>query len=143
LDQQPGGRSIFLGYGVLGICHLRYFSGFGTFGDFSYGIYIYGFVMQQSVGHFTDTASALLMFVLAFPLSVVAGAISWHLIEKRTLRLKRVVQSADYPLSERHLERARRFEWPSRSEPALQMPAAAGPVGAPTEVGSGGLRNST
>ena len=100
---------VLLGYGVLGFCHLRAFSGFGRFGDFSYGVYIYAFVVQQVVAELTRTHSPLEMFALAFPATVLLGALSWHLVEKRCLRLKKTVQNSDYPLSARHLARIRSF----------------------------------
>lgn len=101
---------LLLGYGVLGFCHLRTFSGFGRYGDFSYGIYVYAFVVQQVVADVTGTRSALEMFVLAFPATVILGALSWRLIEARCLKLKKAVQNSDYPLTERHMARVRSFQ---------------------------------
>ena len=101
---------LLLGYGVLGFCHLRFFSGFGRYGDFSYGIYVYAFVVQQVVADLTNTHSPLEMFVLAFPATVILGALSWRLVEARCLKLKKAVQNSDYPLTERHLVRTRSFQ---------------------------------
>ncbi|WP_157695791.1 acyltransferase family protein [Caballeronia hypogeia] len=68
----------------------------GRFGDFSYGIYIYAFPVQQTLvclcgNHWSYgmqlAASTLITFALAF--------LSWHLIEGPALRLKlRVDQPA-------------------------------------------------
>lgn len=101
---------LLLAYGVLGFCQLPIFSGFGRYGDFSYGIYVYAFVVQQVVAHLTNTHSVWTMFIFAFPATVALGAVSWRLIEEPCLRLKRVVQNSDYPLSERHKRRIQSFQ---------------------------------
>jgi peptidoglycan/LPS O-acetylase OafA/YrhL len=59
------------------------------FGDLSYGLYIYGWPSQQTViwlmhGH----ANWWQVFLLATPLAGLLAFLSWHLIEKRALRLK-------------------------------------------------------
>jgi peptidoglycan/LPS O-acetylase OafA/YrhL len=58
-----------------------------NYGDFSYGIYLWGFLVQQLLMHFLQPDYLSLM-VLSIPLTYVAGALSWHLVEKRALRLK-------------------------------------------------------
>ena len=62
-------------------------------GDYSYGVYLYGYPITQAViaalpvvrGSF-----ALIMFV-ALPLTFLFAAGSWHVVEKRALRLKRFI----------------------------------------------------
>jgi peptidoglycan/LPS O-acetylase OafA/YrhL len=59
------------------------------FGDLSYGLYIYGWPSQQTViwlmhGH----AAWWQVFILATLLAGVLAFLSWHLVEKRALRLK-------------------------------------------------------
>lgn len=59
------------------------------YGDLSYGLYIYGWPSQQTViwlmhGH----AAWWQVFILSTLLSAVLAFLSWHLIEKRALRLK-------------------------------------------------------
>jgi peptidoglycan/LPS O-acetylase OafA/YrhL len=59
------------------------------FGDLSYGLYIYGWPSQQTViwlmhGH----AQWWQVFVLSSLLAGTLAFLSWHLIEKRALRLK-------------------------------------------------------
>lgn len=61
----------------------------GRFGDPSYGIYLYGFPVQQalfavggsSMGPLENTA-------LAVPVAVALAYLSWHLVEKRALSFK-------------------------------------------------------
>jgi peptidoglycan/LPS O-acetylase OafA/YrhL len=59
------------------------------FGDFSYGMFIYAFPVQQLVGWLTGTPSPYLMLALAFPVTLVLAAMSWHWVERPCLDLKR------------------------------------------------------
>jgi peptidoglycan/LPS O-acetylase OafA/YrhL len=56
-------------------------------GDLSYGIYIYGFPIQQTLMHYFNFNHTLLT-IYSVPLAILFGAMSWHLVEKRVLRLK-------------------------------------------------------
>ena len=62
---------------------------FAKYGDWSYGLYIYAFPVQQLLVQYARIRSPLLLFLLAFPISTVLAALSWHLIEKHALKLKR------------------------------------------------------
>ena len=77
-------------YGALSFASraLPYVNKAGRFGDPSYGIYIYAFMIQQSIMHWMPRISVAGFLVLASVLSVIAGYLSWHLIEKKALRLK-------------------------------------------------------
>lgn len=56
-------------------------------GDTSYGIYIYGFPIQQTLLYFFNL-SLLEHIVFSLLITFVLGYISWHLIEKRALTYK-------------------------------------------------------
>jgi peptidoglycan/LPS O-acetylase OafA/YrhL len=58
------------------------------FGDFSYGIYLWGFLVQQSLMHLFHL-SLLQLMAISIPVTYLCGALSWHLIEKRALRFKK------------------------------------------------------
>ena len=58
------------------------------FGDFSYGVYLWGFVMQQMIVALTPDITPLPLFALAATATLTMGALSWHLIEKPALKLK-------------------------------------------------------
>ena len=64
-----------------------------TSGDYSYGIYLYGFPIQQTLVHLFPIFREWwpLLFVVAAPTTFVFAAFSWHYIEKPTLGLKRLV----------------------------------------------------
>lgn len=65
------------------------FHSFGKFGDFSYGIYIYGFPVQQIITHlFAGQLTHIENFLLAFPITLILAIVSWNLIEKRALKYK-------------------------------------------------------
>ncbi|MGB5806856.1 acyltransferase family protein [Castellaniella sp.] len=61
----------------------------GRFGDFSYGLYLYGFLVQQTANHFThNTLSALQNALISLPIALALAVLSWHYVEKPMLALK-------------------------------------------------------
>ncbi len=58
-------------------------------GDYSYGIYLYGFPIQQIMFDLVPVRNPLLQFLLAIPAISVFAALSWHCIEKPILRMRR------------------------------------------------------
>lgn len=61
---------------------------FGKYGDFSYGLYIYAFPIEQFIASFPSLRNPLLMFAIAFPLTLFMAFLSWHIVEKKALLLK-------------------------------------------------------
>ncbi|PRY15770.1 peptidoglycan/LPS O-acetylase OafA/YrhL [Pontibacter ummariensis] len=67
-------------------------------GDLSYGVYIYGFVIQQVLLRYFELNHLTLTWV-TMPLALFAGFLSWNLIEKRAMKLKvRRQNSTSIPL---------------------------------------------
>lgn len=61
----------------------------GTKRDFSYGIYIYAFPIQQVLAQYHLQRAGRVPFILiSLVLAVAAGACSWYLVEKPALRFK-------------------------------------------------------
>ncbi|MFJ9523303.1 acyltransferase family protein [Kitasatospora sp. NPDC101801] len=61
----------------------------GSRADFSYGLYVYGFVAEQTLIAFGTTRWGLPLFTLAsLGLALAAAMFSWHLVEKPAMRLK-------------------------------------------------------
>lgn len=58
-------------------------------GDYSYGVFLWSFPIQQMISHLLPSFGPYRMFILSAALSLLAGILSWHYIEKPALRLKR------------------------------------------------------
>ena len=65
------------------------FANFAVWGDFSYGIYLWGFPIQQLIVMRLSNSSWLINFLLVLPIATGLAFTSWHLIEKRALSLKK------------------------------------------------------
>ena len=63
--------------------------GFNRFGDYSYGIYLWGFPCQQLIVLWLGHPRPGRITLLALPLALFFAIASWHLIERPALRLKR------------------------------------------------------
>ncbi|WP_438826802.1 acyltransferase family protein [Pseudomonas lopnurensis] len=85
-------HALTLPYLTLYVAHLKIprLSGFGKYGDFSYGIYIFSFPIQQLIMHWTGPSIPLPLFMaLGLLASILMAVLSWHLIEAPALALKR------------------------------------------------------
>jgi peptidoglycan/LPS O-acetylase OafA/YrhL len=58
------------------------------FGDYSYGVYLYGWPIQKLINYWLPSFGPYKMMIVAVPFSILAGAISWHYVEKRCLAWK-------------------------------------------------------
>ncbi len=62
---------------------------FAKYGDFSYGIYLYAWPIQELVNYFFyNHIGPYKLFIISTPLTFIAAIISWHLVEKPFLNLK-------------------------------------------------------
>jgi peptidoglycan/LPS O-acetylase OafA/YrhL len=62
--------------------------GYNRFGDYSYGLYLWGFPMQQVTASEMPGASALTNALIAWMLALAVAVVSWHMIEKPALALR-------------------------------------------------------
>lgn len=58
------------------------------YGDYSYGLYLYGFPIQQLVAQWQPELEPLQSLLLSFPLTLAFAIASWHWVEKPMLRFK-------------------------------------------------------
>lgn len=61
---------------------------YNQLGDYSYGIYIYAFPVQQSVAALIPGISPPQMILVSTPVTILLATLSWHLLERRCLKLK-------------------------------------------------------
>jgi len=57
--------------------------------DYSYGAYLYGWPVQQLVIRDLGVVSPPLLLAIALPVTLAAAAVSWHVVERPALALKR------------------------------------------------------
>jgi peptidoglycan/LPS O-acetylase OafA/YrhL len=74
---------LFLAYVPSG--HIRRYN---LLGDYSYGIYIYAFPVQQTVAALIPGVSVTSMILISAAATIFLAAMSWHLLERRALALK-------------------------------------------------------
>ena len=57
-------------------------------GDYSYGLYVYAFPIQQTIVQRAGNLEPLTLFAYAFPVTLVMAMLSWHALERPALGLK-------------------------------------------------------
>jgi peptidoglycan/LPS O-acetylase OafA/YrhL len=61
---------------------------YNLLGDYSYGVYIYAFPIQQTVVALLPGVSVQAMLAASASVTLLLAALSWHLLERRALGLK-------------------------------------------------------
>jgi peptidoglycan/LPS O-acetylase OafA/YrhL len=93
-------RPLFVGITYSSLCYLviylayvpkGFIRKFNNLGDYSYGIYIYGYPIQQSVEQMLPNLHIIVNFIVTYSFTLLFSILSWHLIEKRILRYKKQV----------------------------------------------------
>jgi peptidoglycan/LPS O-acetylase OafA/YrhL len=103
-------------------------------GDYSYGLYIFAFPVQQAVALWLAPSSGWVMFLVATPIVLALAVASWHLVEAPTLTLKqRIWRPLEHPGAEaagHPLEReALQPDGPGVRSPAQEPVMIAQPLG--------------
>ena len=58
-------------------------------GDYSYGVYVFAFPMQQFLVSRFGINEPITLFALAFPATLVLAILSWHIVERPALTFTR------------------------------------------------------
>jgi peptidoglycan/LPS O-acetylase OafA/YrhL len=59
---------------------------YNALGDYSYGMYIYAFPVEQIVSALSVTRTPLVIIGYGFPATLLLAVLSWHLVERHALR---------------------------------------------------------
>lgn len=62
---------------------------YNRIGDYSYGVYIYGWPVEQILVTLLPGIAPAALFCLAIPAAVLCGCVSWYVVEKPSLAAKR------------------------------------------------------
>jgi peptidoglycan/LPS O-acetylase OafA/YrhL len=57
-------------------------------GDYSYGLYVYAFPIQQTIVANVPSLTPVELFAVSFAVTLAAAAVSWHVLERPALALK-------------------------------------------------------
>ena len=63
--------------------------GYNRFGDYSYGTYLWGWPVQQMVAHHWPMLAPIPNALIALPIAILLGVLSWKFVEKPALSLLR------------------------------------------------------
>ncbi|THD63258.1 acyltransferase [Phenylobacterium sp.] len=94
-------------------------------GDYSYGVYLYGFPVQQTVIELTGIHIAWANFALTFIPVTLLAMFSWHVVEKPTLKLRKRFSLAAKIETQR--EAAAHSSVHPASAPSTAQPPPSGP----------------
>ena len=56
-------------------------------GDYSYGIYLWGFVVQQTFATYVQHIDSLVSLLVTMPITLTIAMLSWHFVENPSLRI--------------------------------------------------------
>lgn len=77
---------------------------FNKVGDYSYGIYIYAFPVQQSIAALVANVTVATMVILSFVVTLFLSILSWQLVEKKFLKMKDIYVFFEQFLKNRRLK---------------------------------------
>jgi peptidoglycan/LPS O-acetylase OafA/YrhL len=77
----------------VGFLKFRPLLAYNQLGDYSYGMYIYAFPVEQIVAHLYKSSTPGMMMTLSLPITLLLAVLSWHCIEQRALKQKGIVSA--------------------------------------------------
>jgi peptidoglycan/LPS O-acetylase OafA/YrhL len=82
-------------YGIFYLGFLRYepLLAYNRLGDYSYGMYIYAFPVEQVIAAVYSGCTPTVMTALSMPLTLLLAIVSWHCIEERALAQRSAVSA--------------------------------------------------
>ena len=87
------GLYLFLPYAVIYCCIGAKYASFQQYGDYSYGLYIFSFPIQQTILHYKADWTIPQFLILSSVASLIVAFFSWHVIEKPALGLKKMFRA--------------------------------------------------
>lgn len=87
-------------YFVLYIASIKSLGRIKLGGDYSYGVYIYGFVVQETVNYSFPQLKATASLFITIPITLIIAIISWNLIEKPSLAVGRSLANLIFDLTQ-------------------------------------------
>jgi peptidoglycan/LPS O-acetylase OafA/YrhL len=86
--------AVALAYAALwfGFARLPGLRAYNRLGDFSYGVYVYAFPIQQAVVALFGVADPVLLALVSFPPVLLMAILSWHLVESPALAHRHVLR---------------------------------------------------
>ncbi|WP_446902026.1 acyltransferase family protein [Burkholderia sp. YIM B11467] len=82
-------------YGILCFASARRFFAVSPKNDFSYGVYLWAFPVQQFVASAYPKMDNLLGLVLSIPMALMLAALSWHFVERPCIAYCRRLMARD------------------------------------------------
>jgi peptidoglycan/LPS O-acetylase OafA/YrhL len=81
---------LWLCYGCLWLAYgPKFLLAYNRLGDYSYGVYLWGFPIQQVVAQQLSTPTPTVITLFSVPIAIAFGVASWYLIERPATRLGR------------------------------------------------------
>ncbi|MCG2645408.1 MULTISPECIES: acyltransferase family protein [Bradyrhizobium] len=75
----------------VGFLRCRLLFAYNRLGDYSYGMYIYAFPVEQIVASLYVKSTPVMMVAMSMPITIVLAIASWHFVEERALAQKGAV----------------------------------------------------
>lgn len=75
----------------IGLFKIKALNIFSKYGDFSYGLYIYAFPVQQTIAYLSkNKISTIALFFFAFIVTLLLAVCSWNFVEQPFIKLKSI-----------------------------------------------------